>query len=38
MQNKQVDSEMNSKKTFFKKTFPHVFGRLHTKEYKAKQK
>ena len=38
MQIKQVDCKMNTKKTFFKKTFRDIFGQLHTQECKALKK
>ena len=38
IQIKQVDCKMNTKKTFFKKTFRDIFGQLHTQECKAPKK
>ena len=38
MQIKQVDCKMNTKNTFFKKTFHDIFGQLHTQECKAPKK
>ena len=38
MQIKQVDCKMNTKNTFFKKTFRDIFGQLHTQECKAPKK
>ena len=32
MQIKQVDCQMSTKKTFFKKTFRDIFGQLYTNE------